>query len=84
MWNDLKPDLTKLREFGCHAYALISKEKRSKFDDNSCKCVMVGYMDNYYQLFDLNRYVAISSRNVTFDESLFGIEVDDSFLLMII
>lgn len=32
MWNDRKPDLTKLRVFVWHAYSLIIKEKRSKFE----------------------------------------------------
>ena len=68
---DRKPvNLSFLKVFGCIAYSLIEKEKRSKLDSKSVKCVFIGYGgDEYgYRLWDYQNNKIIRSRNVIFDE----------------
>lgn len=71
MWYDRKPDLSKLKVFGCRAYALVPKERRKKFDNKSVECIMLGYADNGYRLWDKSNCCLINSRDVKFDESRF-------------
>jgi hypothetical protein len=44
-WTGRKPSMSHLRSFGCDAYVHIPKEKRSKLDMKSQKCILVGYGD---------------------------------------
>lgn len=71
MWHRQKPDLSKLKIFGCRAYALIPKEKRKKFDDKSFECIMLGYAENGYRLWDKTKNCLVNSRDVIFDENRF-------------
>ena len=45
IWFGTKPDLSKLRVFGCTAYALIPENKRHKLSDRAIKSVFLGYLD---------------------------------------
>jgi len=78
-WYGHKPDLSKLKVFGCYAYALVPREKRTKLDDNTVTCIMVGYGPNGYRLWNMDTRKLIYSRDVKFDESRFGdvVEVDE-------
>ena len=50
-----KPDLTHLRIIGCQAWALISKEKCSKFDLRSSNCTLLGYAaSTQYILYEMD------------------------------
>jgi hypothetical protein len=73
-WFKKKPDLSKLKIFGCVAFAHIPKEKRKKLDKKSRKCRFVGYVVNGYKLWDLEARKIIIARDVIFDESVMKIE----------
>ncbi len=45
LWYGTKPNISKLRIFGCTAHVQIPKELRKKFDDYMEKCAIVGYQD---------------------------------------
>lgn len=69
MWSNEKPDLTKLRVFGCSVYAWIPNQKRKKLDAKSNNYVMVGYCPNGYRLWDKKNRTVILARDCKFDES---------------
>lgn len=71
-WNNIKPDVSFLRAFGCTAYAHVPKVERHKLDYKSRKCVMLGYSDNRkgYRLYDIERKKVIHSRDVVFNEAV--------------
>lgn len=71
MWYGVKPDLEKLRVFGCKAFAWIPSQKRKKLDSKSRETVMLGYVPNGYRLWDVERQMVIYSRDVKFDENSF-------------
>ena len=45
VWTSKKPSLSHLRVFGCVAYVHVPKEKRTKLDSKSKKCIFIGYKD---------------------------------------
>ena len=45
VWNGKKPSIKHLKVFGCDAYVHVPKEKRSKLDNKSKKCILNGYKD---------------------------------------
>eukprot|EP00253_Pinus_taeda_P030340 PITA_30340 len=45
VWTGKKPSLSHLRVFGCDAYVHVPKEKRTKLDSKSEKCIYIGYKD---------------------------------------
>lgn len=57
--------------FGCVAYALVSKEKRYKFDYKSEKCIFIGYSENSkaYKLYNRITMKVLISRDVVFIEN---------------
>eukprot|EP00253_Pinus_taeda_P010000 PITA_10000 len=48
VWTGKKPSLSHLRVFGCEAYVHVPKEKRTKLDSKSKKCIFIGYKDGLY------------------------------------
>eukprot|EP00253_Pinus_taeda_P016201 PITA_16201 len=42
VWTGKKPSLSHLRVFGCDAYVHVPKEKRTKLDSKSEKCIFIG------------------------------------------
>lgn len=80
IWNNMKPDVSNLRVFGCLAYSHVQKEFRNKFDSKAEKCVMIGYAPTGYRLFSLEKEKIIISRDVKFNENQFAFKdkgVDD-------
>lgn len=70
IWYNDKPNLNKIKLFGCTAYNLVPKECRSgKLDSHSQKLKMVGYTNNGYRLWDSNTKQVICGRNIIFDEN---------------
>jgi hypothetical protein len=71
VWTGHSCDFSNPRIFGCDAYALISKDQRSKLDLRSNKYVFVGYGDGFngYRLWDAATHKLIIRRDVVFDES---------------
>ena len=65
-------DPTIFQSFGCPAYALVPKDKRSgKFHPHAQKGIMIGYThgQHAYKLLDLQKRTMISSRHVHFNET---------------
>lgn len=78
LWYKQKPDLSKIRVFGCDAFACVPKQKRSKFEPSGAKMVMVGYdVGGGYRLFDPESHKIVAARNVVFNEE-HSITVTDS------
>lgn len=69
MWFLQKPNISKIRVFGCKAYVHIPQEKRKKFDAKSEENVMVGYAPNGYRLWNFRTKKVILSRDVIFVEN---------------
>ena len=69
----VKPNLERLRVFGCLAYGKIpDEERKSKLDPKSIKCVFIGYEQNVkgYRLLDFEHERLIISRDVISDEEV--------------
>lgn len=68
VWYGRKPDVNNMKIFGSIAYSHIPKELRGKLDPKTEKCILVGYAQNGYRLWDLRKERVIVSRDVIFDE----------------
>jgi len=77
LWYGVKPDVSKLRVFGCKAYAWVPGQLRKKLDSKSRKTVMVGYVQNGYRLWDVELRKTIIARDVKFDEECFPFKDED-------
>lgn len=69
MFYNQKPDIGRLRIFGSIAYRLIPKGQRNKLDSKSEVCVLVGYTETGYVLWNPDCDTIRYSRSVVFDES---------------
>lgn len=78
VWYGKKPDVSNLTVFGCIAYSHIPKELRNKFDAKVRKCVMLGYNNNGYRLWSVDKQEIVASRDVMFNESMFYYKVHES------
>lgn len=67
MWTGHKPDVSKLRVFGCKVLAWVSTVKRSKLNPKSKPAVMIGYAPNAYCLWDKERKLFLA-RDVKFEK----------------
>ena len=45
VWNCKKPSLSHIMVFGCDAYVHVPKEKRTKLDTESDRCIFIWYKD---------------------------------------
>ncbi|KAL4379170.1 hypothetical protein GQ457_02G022950 [Hibiscus cannabinus] len=65
-----KPKVTHFKVFGCIAHVLVPSQKRSKLDDNSVKCIFVGYSleTKGYRFYNPKNKKLIISHDVVFDE----------------
>uniref|UniRef100_A0AAG5DSQ9 Integrase catalytic domain-containing protein n=1 Tax=Anopheles atroparvus TaxID=41427 RepID=A0AAG5DSQ9_ANOAO len=61
LWTGHKPDMSKLRVFGCQAFVHIPDEKRKKFHPKSKKMTFLGYSENHKGY----RFVDVTSDRVT-------------------
>ncbi|CAL8161243.1 unnamed protein product [Prunus armeniaca] len=66
-----KPGIAHLKIFGSPCHVLIPSALRHKLEENSHKCIFVGYglCEKGYRLFDPSTRKVILSRDVTFDEN---------------
>lgn len=71
MWTGHKPDVSKLRVFGCKAFAWVSTAQRKKLDPKSKPAVMIGYAPNAYRLWNKEKKQLFLARDVKFDENSF-------------
>ena len=69
-WSGRKPSVNHLRVFGIICYAQIPKEKRTKLQEASERCIFIGNssMSKGYRLYNLKTKKVIISRDVVFDE----------------
>lgn len=66
LWFDKDANIDKIKEFGSTVYVHIPKVKRKKFDKKAIKCVLVGYCDNGYRVYNSQTNKIIVSRDVVF------------------
>lgn len=71
LWYNQKPDVSKLRIFGCKAYAWIPQQKRKKLDAKSVEVVMMGYAPNGYRMWDQSKGKIVIARDVRFNELMY-------------
>jgi hypothetical protein len=69
-WTGNKPSVAHLRVFGCTAYAHVPKERRTKLDSKTTKCIFLGYYEGSkaYRLYDPETKKVVKSRDVIFVE----------------
>ena len=70
-WTGQKPNVGRLRVFGCAAYAHVAKDERQKLDAKSRNCVLLGYGTERkgYLLYHPRCKRLFYSRDVVFVES---------------
>lgn len=70
MWSGIKPKVDYFRVFGCLAHVHVPDQRRTKLDDKSLQCVLLGVSDESkaYRLFDPIARKIIVSRDVSFEE----------------
>ena len=75
-WTGEKPQVEKLRVFGCQAFVHIPKDERRKLDSKSKKCLLLGYgtTTTGYRLYDPLKKKVLYSRDVVFNEQRCGFE----------
>lgn len=81
LWKGNKINLSHLRVFGCEAHVLVPKEKRTKLDSKTQKCIFVGYATEskgYRLINPENPRVIIVARDVVFIEDKTPIESQNS------
>ena len=63
--------------FGCQAYILTPKEKRLKWDTKARVRLFLGYeeVSKEYRVYDIEAGQVVVSRDVNFDESIFGLSL---------
>jgi hypothetical protein len=69
-WTGLKPDVEYFRVFDSIAHVHVPEQKRTKLDDRSHKCILLGVSDESkaYRLYDPVTKKIIISRDVIFEE----------------
>ena len=72
-WSGDKPSVEYFRIFGCISHVHISDKRRTKLDDKSLQCVLLGVSDESkaYRLYDPISQKIIISRDVVFEENRF-------------
>lgn len=79
MWYGERPNLKKLKVFGCLAYLHMPKELvEGKFASRTKKCLMIGYCKNGYRLWCPEEHKILQGRDIIFDESKFTYADDES------
>jgi len=70
-WSGIKPSVHHFRVFGCITHAHVLDCKRSKLDDKSVKCVLLGISkeSKAYPLYDPISHKIIVSRDVVYEEN---------------
>lgn len=66
----MKPSVDHFRVFGCIAHVHVPEERRTKLDNRSITCVLLGVSDESkgYRLFDPVAKRVVVSRDVIFEE----------------
>ena len=79
-----KPSVKHMRVFGCQTFILTPREKRRKWDPKARAGIFMGYeeVSKAYRVYDIEAKKVVISRDVNFDESVFGFSslIDDEVL----
>ena len=69
-WSGIKPSVVYFRVFGCISHVHVPDSKRTKLDDKSLVCVLLGVSEESkaYRLYDPVSQRIIVSRDVVFEE----------------
>jgi len=69
-WSGVKPSVEYFRVFGCISHVHVPDSKRTKLDDKSLSCVLLGVSEESkaYRLYDPTSQRIIISRDVVFEE----------------
>ncbi|RVW19213.1 Retrovirus-related Pol polyprotein from transposon TNT 1-94 [Vitis vinifera] len=69
-WSGVKPSVEHFRVFGCISHVHVPDSKRTKLDDKSLSCVLLGVSEESkaYRLYDPVSQRIITSRDVVFEE----------------
>lgn len=69
-WSGVRPHVSRMRVFGCIAYALVPNAKRTKLDAKGIKCIFLGYCEGTkaYRLMRVDTKAIIKCRDVIFLE----------------
>lgn len=68
IWEGKRPNVSKLRTFGCTAYVHIPKETRRKLEVKAWKGVFVGYSPSGYRVWNPKKRVIVVAHDVDFVE----------------
>ena len=70
VWIGKKPSLSHLRVFGCDAYVHVLKEKRTKLESKSERCIFIGHKDGLkgYKLWNPVTRKVMYNHDVVFRE----------------
>ena len=66
-WSGVKPSIEHFRVFGCISHVHVPNSKRTKLDDKSLSCVLLGVSEES-RLYDPTSQRIIISRDVVFEE----------------
>ena len=71
VWFGKRASYENLRVWGYVAYAQVPQEKRKKLDKTARKCMYIGYTytPNHYRLYDPEKKVVFTARDIIFEES---------------
>ena len=69
-WSGVKPSVDHFRVFGCIAHVYVPEERKTKLDNRSITCVLLGVSEESkgYKLFDPVAKRVVVSINVIFEE----------------
>lgn len=74
LWYGVKPNLNKLKVFGCLSFLHVPKQLIvGKFDSRTIPCLMIGYVSNGYKLWSPDNNKIYYGRDIKFDETKFKI-----------
>lgn len=70
VWTRKKPSLSHLTVSECDAYVHVPKDKRTRLDSKSEKCIFIGYKDGLkgYNLWNLVTRKVVYNQDVVFRE----------------
>lgn len=69
LWESKKPNISKLRTFGCSVFVHIPKEHRKKMDSKAWKGIFIGYGHNGYRVWNTTSQRIVHARDVDFVEA---------------
>lgn len=70
VWSGAKPSVDYFKVFGCVGHVHVPAAKRTKLDNKSCKCILLGVSEESkaYRLYNPTSRKIIVSRDVVFEE----------------